>query len=600
MGMFPEQNYGADFINAMAATSGMLNDRRRLDMEEKRMTDEQKTRDLQQEGLALENEQRKMQVDQAKSVQSYLDLSQRLNAGSLTPDDYSRLTKVTGDIMQAAPYLPSDPQQIPQYRQALTTVVQGIQSVRTLPPGDYIYTRADNVPEVNSTLDAYRTLLSKDRLGKEFTDTDGKITGTPGATYRTADVGGFFMRSGEGEQGQFTPLFSVTDGQGNPLVGADGRPKLVPATRGQSNDQSDPVASNPAEQLLAKAGFAYNVLDTAQKLGLDNPATANRTVTAGLRSAMGTEGAKELLRQADEEEKTQRQQRTQYAINAGVAKAIESVPPGSGREEYTRAIMATGLVPAKDAGEIARAVTEQPDQIKTTVAGVGNGMEQTFQYNPKTGRFDVAIGKPTAKWNPSSTAGEGGKLPAEAQLVEYYKNRLGISYDDAVDLVKHGKSKPEDMAVAIYTKMKADPNNMDKPDEQIRSEAAAAAEYFIGKFGGRGRRNGSSTNDNSKGPRDTSDLTGFFNGVKFYERSATAIDSALAQGWTPAEIKQAARGTPVEKTALNYDYAATPAAVVQNQAPRQSPQGAAKHSKPAKPAQANAVVKNGRIVVDFN
>lgn len=299
MGRFQGQNYGADFVNSMATTAGMLNDRRRMDLEEKKQGQEAQTRTLQNQGLTLENQKKEADLSREKKLQSFLELSGRMQSGALAPDDYASLAGVTSELMQETPYLPNDPAEIPKYKQAVGTLLSGVQNIRSLPANNYTYTREDNVPEVNQVLDSFQTLLSKDRLGREFVDTDGSVTGKAGAAYRTGGVGGFAMQSGEGNQAAFTPLFSVVDADGRPVMNSNGRAVLVPSTQGQSNSADDKVRLITPEEMLTKAGYAYRVLDVADKLGLADPEKRKAYITNNLPALMGEDGAKKLLEKND-------------------------------------------------------------------------------------------------------------------------------------------------------------------------------------------------------------------------------------------------------------------------------------------------------------
>ena len=388
MGMFPAQNYGADFVNAMAATSGMLNDRQRLGMEERKQAKDAETRDLQNKGLELENQQKSVEIAREERLNSFMELSGRMQSGAMVPEDYGTLAGVTSELMKETPYLPNDPAEIPRYKQSVSTLLSGIQNIRSLPANNYTYTREDNVPEVNAVLDSFQTLLSKDRTGKEFVDADGSVTGKAGSSYRTGGVGGFAMMSGKGDEAAFTPLFSVTDVEGRPLVGADGKIAMVPSTKGQSNGSGDAIRKITPEELFTKAGYAYRVLDVAEKLGLADPEKRKQYISNNLPALMGKEGAKELLKNNERQ--------------AGIV----SVDP-------------THDVYNKDGKLISRGapkVEKKTPHIAHNV-GVGNGMEQDFQYNEASGKYDIPIGKPTAKHAPR-TGKESKETKAGARTIK--------------------------------------------------------------------------------------------------------------------------------------------------------------------------------------
>jgi hypothetical protein len=345
MGMFQAQNYGADFVNAMSATSGMLTDRRKLDMAEKEQAEQNKryaaeaeTRGLQNEGLRADNAKKATDTAREKKLTAFLDLSGRMQSGALTNEDYGALAGVTSELMQDTPYLPNDPAEVPKYKQSISTLIKGVESLRSLPASNYQYSREDNVPEVNAVLDSFQSLLSKDRLGKTFTDADGSVTGKAGATYKTSGVGGFAMMSGEGNKAAFTPLFTVADEQGRPIVSVDGRAVMVPSTEGATNGAQDRVRQITPEEMLTKAGYAYRVLDVADKLGLADPEKRKAYVNTNLPAYMGEDGAKEMLKRSEPKKKGVKSvdpthdlvdEETGKVITKGVPKAVEMKAPAT-------------------------------------------------------------------------------------------------------------------------------------------------------------------------------------------------------------------------------------------------------------------------------
>lgn len=383
MGMYPTQNYGADFVNAMAVTSGMINDRRRLDMEEKRQDEEKQTRDLQRENFRLDNQKKSTELDREKKFNQFMDFSARLKTGQLKPEDYGRALQATDEVMKDTPYLPSDPAQVPEYRKALNSVVAGVQSVRTLPPSNYTYSRDDQIPEVNSVLDGFQTLLSKDRLGKEFVDKDGSVTGNPGATYKTSGVGGFAMVSGEGDKAAFTPLFSISDKEGKPLLDANGRQKLVPSTVGESNDPNAKIRMITPDEMLTKLGFANHALDTAEQLGWFDPAKREQYLAAQALPYLGAKGAEDMVKRGQDRADAQ-------SAGAALRKSIPDMP----EDNRALATIAADLLDSGQAKDVPTALTlaktMKPDRPMVTLKEgekIGkvdaSGQFATVAENPK-------------------------------------------------------------------------------------------------------------------------------------------------------------------------------------------------------------------------
>lgn len=301
MGMFQPQNYGADFIGAMSATTGMLDNQRRTDLaakemeqREKRLAAEDQTRTLTNQGLTLENQKKAAELDREKLLQDFLPRADALLKGQLDTKEQAALAGTTEELMKLVPYAPSRVEEIPDYRKKLGTLIQGVESIRSLPPSNYVYSRADGVSEINNLLDNYQGVLSQERLGKTFTDPDGSITGKAGGEYTTTAVGGFMMASGEGNKAGFVPLFSVAGADGKPLMKQDGRPVLVPATEGATNGPQDKLRVVTPEELLTKAGFAYKLMDVADTLGLSDPEKRKAYVSGKLNSYRGEDGAKAL------------------------------------------------------------------------------------------------------------------------------------------------------------------------------------------------------------------------------------------------------------------------------------------------------------------
>lgn len=620
MGNFQPQNYGADFVNAMTATAGMLNDRRRLDMEERKIAAEDETRRLRNEGLELENSSKKQAMENEKSLQTYLQLSGRMNAGTLEPEDWKKMTKATGDVMQAVPYLPSDPKDIPRYKQALSEVLTGIDQVRTLPPGDYIYSRADNIPEVNATLDSFRTLLGKNRLGNEFRDNDGSVTGRPGSVYRTNDVGGFSVVSGEGNRAAFTPLFSITDVNGLPIKDQAGKQVLVPATAGQSNGNDDVVRMLTPEEVLTKAGFAFDLLNNAEKLGIGSEEGRRKYINSALLPFLGAEGAREAWRNQNELDRVKGlsvQEKTEVAdawheVNtalegknlrskADIVNIISKVGASGKATPNALKLVEQSL--------LAR-LPEKKEQWGRVISGkyAGNDdYEELYTYDDEsqqarpTGQIRYTGKKSTTDSQLASSRRSGSgtrspKLPTEVYTAEWMvQNGLATDLNEAWNKIRTSRSNPESMFKNVYSALAEenaarDPGATDyKSPEELTHQAWEIANSL------------SSNWPRATGRRNISQLRKYFDSVRMFETNSSALESAVRQGWTKDDILEAAKGTGVENSARAYfsRQSSAAAAVPSTKSPGiVHPTSSTKTQKDG--SYATATVRDGRITVNFS
>ena len=135
--------------------------------------------------------------------------------------------------------------------------------------------------------------------------------------------------------------------------------------------------------------------------------------------------------------------------------------------------------------------------------------------SPETGYF--SFDPATQKTTPLVAAGGGkpeggavgyGKLPAEAQLVEYYKNVLGMTYDEAAQWVKNGKGNPADLAIKLYGELAGNPMNRKMSDDELRQQAVGAANFFFEAFGATRKKPDGSESQSKMASHDQELFTG--------------------------------------------------------------------------------------------
>jgi hypothetical protein len=528
MGMFQAQNYGNDFIGAMSATSNMLNNNRMAEMAEmehaeklKRSAGEAETRTLTNQGLTLDNQKKTAELDREKLLQGFLPRADALLKGQLDPKEQAALAGTTEELMKLVPYAPSRVEEIPDYRKKLGTLIQGVESIRSLPPSNYVYSRSDNVPEINNLLDNYQGVLSQERLGKTFTDPDGSITGKAGGSYTTTAVGGFMMASGEGNKAGFVPLFSVAGADGKPLMKQDGRPVLVPATEGATNGPQDNLRVVTPEELLTKAGFAYKLMDVADTLGLSDPEKRKAYVSGQLNSYRGEDGAKALAKSLEPKERK-----------------VKSVDPTHNLvDEETGKVILAGTPKEKEDKAPARNEYEK-DGYKITEEYVGNGKWK------EVGRNKIRVPKDPA--DPSIAENKRQETQSKAAI------------DKTIDAVNAAKSR-------LAAAKKADPESQDTKDAAQELEDAKTA--YLNRTKEHKDSYGRTYNPikevvERKQARDTTPLSDGFadeGGVFSGRDYPTFIAQAERKGWTKAEIITASKGTNGE-AAVNEYYAAKPQA----------------------------------------
>lgn len=560
MGMFQPHNYASDFLGGMTAVNDMVNSDRRMKLEERttalaeqRAARDDETHQIQREGLKLQNQKAAADLEREKKLSSFLDLSARMEAGQLKPEDYGNLAKDTSYLMETTPYLPSDPSQISHYKQSITRLVDGVQNIRNLPASNYQYSRDDNVPEVNSVLDSFQTLLSKDRMGKSFVDSDGAVTGTPGATYKTSGVGGFSVVSGEGDKAAFVPMFSVTDADGNPLRRQDGKQVLVPSTEGATNDPNAKVRMVTPEEMLTKAGYAYKVLDAAEKVGLNDPEKRKQYVAANLPYYMGEKGAEAIVKANAEK------------------KGIVSFDPSHNVYDQTGKLIQKGV----------------PKDKYMTVPEGGKVID------PTTGAV-VAEGAPKDKAPTTRTVKNGGYEVSQewrdGKWTEVGRNKIREPREPADPAVAEGKraerdSKGQiDKALEQYNTAKRSLAAAQKAGDEdgiasAQQELADTKSAYINRASEHKKEFGREYNPikevvERKQGRDITPLKDSFSdkGGIFSRRDYSAlVASAEAKGWTRDEIAKAAKGTGGE-SAVSDHYAS-----------KQSSEPAPKQAAAAKP-----------------
>ena len=295
------------------------------------------------------------------------------------------------------------------------------------------------------------------------------------------------------------------------------------------------------------------------------------------------------------------QRKLDLATPEGQAKdatAQQTLDTRVGEEAQFNGTSTADLTPGQLLGYNKAAIAQQQaaaklkKDTKTVKVDVGNGLEQTFQYNDTSGQYDIPIGKPGPKWAPTSrVAGDGAT--AEIKNLEYYKSKLGFTPVELKQQVQQGKVKLSDMVSKIYTDLKKNDSRDTPEDELIASatNAAGALYKWANAQGDPGQK--------APVPRDVAPVTDYFNSVGKLESNKSAIDNIAAKGWTPEEIKRAAKGTDLEKAVGKYTFprnqgmaparpVTAPVAV-----PVVAPQGVAPPQVAAPPAQAQpATVAN--------
>lgn len=289
MGMFQTHNYGRDFTESMIGMGNFLvgKDKDASDLEQKRIDNVRadKTLAAQVESSRstvahndAQTEKIKRESEQSALLQQATTVYGKIANGGL-PDEED--IKVLGKMRVAVPYLSNNLGDNKKLQNAHTTIIAAQEKAKSLPASDsaFKFEQGDH-PDTDKVLDAVNTVLSPARH-KTHVDTDGAITGTPGAEYSTNRIQAFAGRSGNGTA-ETAAYFSIVDANGNPIyqkdaqgnnltrLGADGKPvpvlKLVPSTIGQDNNKDGRVNFVPAEAGIMKSKLALEQLQAESKL----------------------------------------------------------------------------------------------------------------------------------------------------------------------------------------------------------------------------------------------------------------------------------------------------------------------------------------------
>jgi hypothetical protein len=119
----------------------------------------------------------------------------------------------------------------------------------------------------------------------------------------------------------------------------------------------------------------------------------------------------------------------------------------------------------------------------------GGAKEGHYALDPRTGQVRQLRGG--MGWAGGEGGAGGGRLPAEAQLVEYYKSQ-GKTFDEAMALAKQAKENPRVWMADYYRDLaKADMENVrtygadpTAPEDLLRQAKEAASMLFGGPTGG--------------------------------------------------------------------------------------------------------------------
>jgi len=206
--------------------------------------------------------------------------------------------------------------------------------------------------------------------------------------------------------------------------------KTAPMTRGRGTADADPVSEVDGAEMM-------------QALGLLKKSIEARLVALGDNSPLERQKEKEKARaeEAKEERKFKRE---------------------LGMEQFKAKV--------------------KPSEWKT----FGGAREGYHAFDPATGQVRrLTAGMGWAGGAGGAGVGGGGRLPAEAQLVEYYKSQ-GKTFDEAMALAKQAKENPRVWAAKYYQDLaKADQEaammygaEPTPPEELLRQAQDAAAALF--------------------------------------------------------------------------------------------------------------------------
>ncbi len=462
MGMdFQAHDYGAAFVNSMATVANMFDNRRRLDLEEKRLASQERTEALQQKGLELQNEQRQRESERDANLQKFMSFP---DVDDATPEQLQKMKPVLKYQFLETAGTPDNIEDIPRYRQAGEVLYGGLKQLQGLkfsPNSVLTINRGENLNGYDTTplFEAHDTLLSKDRF-QPHDDTDGTVTGAPGTQYRPYETGGFIIQTGsDGKPVSYTPTFHVEDTADNAqLLNDRDQPIMVPATVNQTNDQNDPVKQLPIQGQLLKLGYTQSLLSQTEKMAgkdpqfalelarkgqlIDSKAT-RENIDRNILANMGSEGAKEYYHERKAARERQEKAAVSRAVGDGLAKLqarLDDPNDDFTESDFDQQAMQMYL----NAGEPLKDAAEAVAKLRgTQYVSMGDGRI----YNTRTKEI-VGDKKEVAPHTLFSKPVLGGSIPADllggARLdpKKYY-----------VGIVKDGKpyfaeTKPDDDSFA--------------------------------------------------------------------------------------------------------------------------------------------------------
>ena len=387
MGMFPVQNYGDDFNKSFIGMGSFINginktadDKAQRDIENTRadrtLAAQEASSNASVQKSTLEADKLRRENEQATLLRQATPVYSKVaNGEPLNNEDVDVLGKMRVNI----PYLANNIDDNKALQDAHSVLISANEKAKSLPQSDtpFKFQRGDS-PETDKVLDAWNLVVSPDRH-KTHIDSDGSVTGTKGAEYTTDQIqaGAGVSTAGGAKTAAF---FSIVDSNGDPIYQTDaqGQPipqrKLVASSVGQTNDPNSPVNFVPADALIMKSKLALEQLQAESTLTPTQRAKLKKDIEVNMYGLMPN-GAEKLLA-------------SQVKDNTPIA-----LPEGS------------QLIDKQTGEIIAKNPKTAQDVAKTVKVDVGNGKEQTFQWNSNSQKFDIPVGSPGIKFNPRPEQG---------------------------------------------------------------------------------------------------------------------------------------------------------------------------------------------------
>ncbi|MDD2850434.1 MAG: hypothetical protein PHY09_00850 [Desulfuromonadaceae bacterium] len=408
-------NWVKDGLDAYLSLTGMYQAEKKAERDEKKA----------ERDSAYQQQSMQLAVNADQRAQAASELA--IDEGKRKAQDRERFAVGLRDMVHKVNLQDSsipntfDPTEIEQARQSAAGLANLAGQLDQLPDGYAQEWKPTDVPPEFQKFadDEGLAKAAQRRAGKEFTDP------ATGKKYvLTGNLSSYKVVKPAGGKAQVRPMLEAHDPEDKTAV------LEVPFTKRGTNEPDDEVNVVTSDMFLHKAGSRLSVLNAAEQSG---------------------KSPVELKTEEDMKWLAMLPYETQVAVVQHMATTMLDKKT-KGKDPLILSQGAKAFSP-DGTKELASNPKTNEDAPKVVTVGVGNDQEQAMQYNPASKRYDIPVGKPTAKHAPKDASGAGkDRVRAKIEI----NRRLHYAVRDYQAALKTGDPESINESITLIEQLNAD------------------------------------------------------------------------------------------------------------------------------------------------